>query len=91
MTYKEILNRTKLIGDVFDERVYLCIVKKECGNGLYEISEQREFTKEEIVKTIFQLSKMYLEKHNETTHTFHNTKQSITISLNDWKQEKSDE
>lgn len=88
MTYKEILNRTKLVGDVFDEKIYLAIVKKDYGDGLYDISESREFTKQEIIKTIFQLSKMYLDKNKEKTHTFHNNIQSITITIDDWKGEK---
>ena len=45
MTYKEILNKTRLVGDVLDNKVYLAIVKKDIGDGLIEISEQREFTK----------------------------------------------
>lgn len=90
MTYKEILNKTKLVGEVFDKKIYLAIIKKDYGDGLYEISEQREFTKEEIIKTIFTLSKMYLENNNETEHTFHNTKQSITISIKDYVGEKRD-
>lgn len=83
MSYKEILNKTRLIGDIIDNRVYLAIVKKDLGDGLIEVSEQREFSSDEIVKTIFQLSRIYLENKNETSHTFSNGKQEITISVKD--------
>ena len=85
MTYKEILDRTKLVSDLIDNRVYLVIAKKDLGDGIIEISEQREFTKEEIVKTIFQLSKIYLGSKGERTCTFHNKQQSITISADEWR------
>lgn len=92
MTYKEILKRIRLATDIFDNKVYLAIAKKEYSDNdsFFEISESREITKEEIVKTIFQFSKMYLENNNEKTHTFHNKKQSITISINDWKDLEKD-
>ena len=88
MTYKEILNKTRLVGDVLDNRVYLAIVKKDIGDGLIEISEQREFTKDEIIKTIFQLSKIYLESKNKKEYTFSNGKENITISIDKLKGEK---
>ena len=93
MKYKDILKRIRLATDIFDNKVYVAIAKKEYSNNdsFFEISESREITKEEIVKTIFQFSKMYLENNKEKTHTFHNKKQSITITLQDWKQEKADE
>ena len=81
MTYKEILNKTRLVGDVLDNRVYIAIVKEDLGDGLIEISEQREFSKQEIIKTIFQLSKIYLENNKEDKHTFSNGKENITISI----------
>ncbi len=81
MSYKEILNRTRLVGDILFDKVYLAIVKNETGDGIVEICEQREFSKEEIVKTIFQLSRIYLENNNEKSHTFSNGKQEITISI----------
>ncbi len=91
MTYKEILNRIRLVGDIIDNRVYLAIVKKDEADGIVEISEQREFSKEEIIKTIFQLSRIFLENENETSHTFHNKKQCITISVSDYNDKSKSE
>ena len=81
MKYKDILDRTRLVEDILGGTVCLAIVKNNLGDGIVEVAESRELSEKEIMKTIFLLSKSFLESKNETSHTFHNTKIKITITV----------
>lgn len=81
MTYKEILNKTRLVVDKLTDKVYLAIVKNECENGLVEISEHRELTDEEIMKTVFQLARIFLKRQGETEYTLSNGEENVTFSV----------
>ena len=80
MTMKEILQSLNITTGLFNDDIYLSIVKSK-SDDIVEIKEARKLTEEEIRKTIFFLSKAYLEKNKNTTTDLESSTQIITISI----------
>ena len=80
MTQKELLDKTTILFDDFEEyKPKICIVKKQEPNGMYHLKESRDLTEQEIYRIFFGLAK-YLETQNKESVS--NSKETLTFQIN---------
>ena len=79
MTQKELLDKTTILFDDFEEyKPKLCIIKKRDDNGMYHLKESRDLTEQEIYRIFFGLAK-YLETQNKESVS--NSKETLTFQI----------
>lgn len=88
MTYKEILNKTRIVGDFLVETPMLAIIKGS-KDGICEISEARRLTEQEIKQYVWHLANFLIDGHSNP-YTLTNGEKSLTLTLTDANQREKD-
>lgn len=88
MTYKEILNKTRIVGDFLVETPMLAIVKGS-KDGICEISEARKLTNQEIKQYVWHLANCLLD-NGTNPYSLTNGEKTLTLTIVDANQREKD-